>query len=264
MATKTPRFIDKKAGQTLVHFDEYASEISFRFIPTNLRAWRAIQTPYARISANIPLLSSTLERLNTAFPSDTKFLKSHSEIITRIPRMSTLSIGALINHAVSEMSPDRMFLNIGIWHGFTLISGILNNPDKPAMGVDNFSQFGGPKDSFTQIFQEVRSSMHQFVDMDFRDYFFNKHKGEIGVYVYDGPHTRKDQLDALELADGFLAEGSVVFIDDTNWEDSRSATLEFVESHGNSYRIILDIRTGSNAHPTFWNGLMVLQKTSRP
>ena len=48
-------------------------------------------------------------------------------------------------------------------------------------------------------------------------------------------------------------------MDDTNWDEPREATLEFIRRSRRRYRLVLDVRTPYSGHPTWWNGLMLLQ-----
>lgn len=177
-----------------------------------------------------------------------------------VPRYSTLGIAALINCLVKRMPSDYAYLNIGVWNGFTLLAGIVGNPTRSIIGVDNFSEFGGPREDFLRRFERQRSSKHQFFDMDYRLFFSSHPNVKVGLYYYDGPHTYGDQYDALSLADPYLVDGAIVMVDDANWQEPRQATLDFVQRHEGKYALVLDLKTRNNGHPTYWNGLMILCK----
>jgi hypothetical protein len=51
----------------------------------------------------------------------------------------------------------------------------------------------------------------------------------------------------------------VVLVDDTNAADPRRATYDFIKARPGKYRVLLDRRTATNGHPTWWNGLIVLR-----
>ena len=181
-----------------------------------------------------------------------------------IPKMSTFAIAGLINKAVREMPMDQAFVNVGVWHGFTFLAGMLGNPDKTCIGIDNFSEFGGPKAEFRKRFMEAKSDNHSFFEMDYKWYFKNFHEEKpIGVYIYDGSHDYQNQLDGLKLAEPFLAEGAIVIVDDTNWTDPERATLDFMASSKFNYEVVLNEKTAGNGHPTWHNGIMVIKKLGR-
>ena len=122
-----------------------------------------------------------------------------------IPRMSTMAIGFVL-HKLVEMMPDGLaFLNIGVWHGFSFFAGAVGNAGKRTIGVDNFSEFGGPRDEFLNRFEEFHSEQMEFHDVDFREYLREHHSEPLGVYFFDGPHRYEDQLDGLILAEQFFA-----------------------------------------------------------
>jgi hypothetical protein len=174
--------------------------------------------------------------------------------------MSTLALGGIINYGVKQLPEKQMFVNVGVWHGFTFLSGMLNNPDKICIGIDNFSEFGGPKQQFTDRFNQMKSQNHFFYDMDYERYFSEFHKGEIGFYIYDGDHSYENQLKGLKIAELYLGDNSLIFIDDTNYSAPRKATIDFIKQSPNKYNIIFDCKTYCNNHPTFWNGVMILRK----
>jgi len=174
-------------------------------------------------------------------------------------KMSTVAVGAFVNRFVASLPPDQAYLNIGVWRGYSLFVGMLGNPGKRCIGVDNFVQFGGPRRQFLRRFEQYRSPCHQFFDMDWRAYFAREHRGLIGIYFYDAEHDEHSQFQALELAAPFMAPGGIILIDDTNWDGPRKALVTFLSAHP-EYELLYDISTAGNCHPTYWNGLMVARK----
>jgi len=236
-------------------FDDFVSNISFRFISPNFPI-----PGYYTMSNYFKTITNSLEFYNTRFPCNDKKIKEAFYNLCKIPRMSTLSLGGIINCGVKQLAPGKMFVNVGVWHGFTFLSAMLNNPNKICIGIDNFSEFGGPRPQFIERFDQMKSQNHFFYDMDYEKYFSEFHKGEIGFYIYDGEHSYKNQLKGLQVAEPYLAENSLILIDDTNWSEPRKATIDFMEKSSNEYKIIFDRRTYCNGHPTFWNGVMILKK----
>lgn len=202
---------------------------------------------------------SELEYGNTCFAFDDERIKQRFARLELVPRMSTLAIHAVLHRAVADMPPDQVFVNVGIWHGFTLLSGLLDNGDKVCIGIDNFSQFGGPKTEFLQRFEHLRGPSHRFYEMDYQVYFQQHHSGPLGVYLYDGEHSYANQLQGLRLAEPYFAPGCIVLVDDTNWNEPRQASLDFVAQSSRRYELLLDARTADNGHPTWWNGFMVFR-----
>ncbi len=111
-------------------------------------------------NAGIP---STVDIRNTNLPYNDKETKETLYEICGIPRMSTFAIGAIINLIVSNMTPDTAFVNIGVWHGYTFLCGLVDNPDKKCIGVDNFSEFNGPREEFLERFEDYKGKNHLFM-----------------------------------------------------------------------------------------------------
>jgi len=235
---------------------DYRSQISFRFIRPGTRLPRG----YGEFAKMLRRLGLPFDVLNTRLPASPPHIPGAVRELSRMPRMSTVAISALINWAVAHMADDEMFVNVGVWHGFTFLSGVVSNPNKTAAGVDNFSKFGGPRQAFLERFNRYRSPRHSFHEMDYQEYFRQVHRGRIGFYIYDGDHSYEHQWRGLALAEPFFSPNCLVMIDDTNTREARQATLDFIAASRNRYRVLLDEPTTRNCHPTFWDGIMMLQK----
>ena len=203
------------------------------------------------------------EIFNTQLPVDEDNMKQRLREFCFMPKMSTFSIAAMINRAVHQMSPDHVFINVGVWHGFTLLAGMADNLDKACIGVDNFSSYGSPREDFREKFDYHRSAKHQFYEMDYVDYFSNVHKQPIGVYIYDGDHSYANQLRGLQIAEPYFSDNCIILIDDANYDATRRGTRDFIAGSSNQYEVIFDETTYGNSHPTFWNGFLILQRVSQ-
>lgn len=239
-----------------MNIQDYARGISFRFIQPLSRLPRG----YFRVEGMLRWLGVHFDHVNTRLP-DQHATSRIIKPLLGIPRMSTAANGAVVNRIVSAMDPGHAFVNVGVWHGFTFLAGLKSHADRQCVGIDNFSQFGGPREAFMSRFKRSRSPSHRFYDMDYREYFAKKHDGEIGFYIYDGNHTYEDQLEGLRVAEPYFSSDCVVMVDDTNYVPARQATTDFVAKSNNRYAVLFDQQTARNQHPTFWNGLMLLQRT---
>jgi len=239
-----------------MRYADYIAGFSFRFIKPD----QAIPAAYHKLSSLLWRVNISLEIANTRVPEEGRTMKRRLHPLCRIPRMSTFAIAAMINRGVSEMRPGDAFVNIGVWHGFTLLSAMIDNPEKVCIGVDNFTEFGGPRAAFEERFHGRKTDSHFFYEMGYQEYFTKVHQGPIGFYIYDGGHSYDDQILGLRLAEPFFSQHCIILVDDTNWDEPRKATEEFVSKSANRYDVILDKATCCNKHPTFWNGVMVLKR----
>lgn len=252
----------------MMSYADYLASISFRFIKPHVRMPmpmefydERLQRIMQRGQIGLPeRIGMAFEYLNTVIPNQNGDMKRRLRQISGIPKMSTLAIGAMINRGVALMEKDHAFVNVGVWHGFTLLAAMADNRDKKCVGIDNFSQFGGPREIFLERFNRSKGPDHSFYDMDYRDYFSRIHQGPIGFYIYDGDHEYEHQLQGLSIAEPFFGKGCIILVDDTNWEDPKKATQDFVARSAYRYRTLLDITTAHNCHPSVWNGVFILQK----
>jgi hypothetical protein len=237
-------------------YEDFVSGIRFRFVHPDT----SLTTGVLRWRGLLKRLGMELDVVIAQLPEGTSAMRRRLRDVCRIPRMSTFAIAAMINEAVRRMPPTHSFVNVGVWHGFTLLAGMAGNADHTCIGVDNFSEFGGPREAFGERFRAARSVRHAFHEMDYREYFARVHQGPIGLYIYDGAHDYDNQRLGLDAAAPHLVPGSVILVDDTNDDQPRRATLDFVAANPGRYRIILDRRTAVNGHPTWWNGVIVIER----
>lgn len=211
---------------------------------------------------------SSFQMVNTQLPENEQRLKRIFRPLMKIPKMSTFAIGAIINKGVSLLKQNEAFVNIGVWNGFTFLSGVMGHPDITCIGVDNYSQTYAVDRGDTHLnmlnqFKRFKSSNHFFYRQDYKDYFQKVHKEPIGFYLFDGPHDYDNQLEGIKIAEPFFTDDCIILIDDTNFPEPHQATLDFMEQSSHSYKLLLDIKTSANCHPTFWNGVMVIQRNTR-
>ena len=238
---------------------EYARRIRFRLVgPDSTVPGRSWVGGVRRLRK----LGLDTEVWNTVLPEpEAPWVETLVEL-GKVPKMSTFAMGAVVAKGVREMPAGSAYLNIGVWHGYTLLAGMAAGPDRTCIGVDDFSEYGGPEEAFRTRFEALATERHHFHAMDFRRYLQDVHEGPVGLYYYDGPNSYRDELDGLALAEPFLVEGSHILLDDTNWADRHRAARDFVKASPHDYEVVFDRRTAYNKHLTFWNGLTILRRTS--
>jgi hypothetical protein len=201
--------------------------------------------------------AADFELSNTELPDDATAERLADLLM--VPRMSTLAVAAILNHAVGALAPGTSYVNVGVWQGFTFLAGGAGHDDTTCIGIDDFSELGGPRSQFLKRLAKHGGANHHFFELDYREYFAREHQGPIGLYLYDGAHGYDDQLEGLRAAEPFLAEECTVVVDDTNLPEPRQATLDFVANSDRAWHVVFDVKTRHTMHPTFWNGVMVLR-----
>ena len=198
---------------------------------------------------------------NTYFTGGDAEVRARLAPLLQIESMSTIANAHLINRIVAGMDDDEVYLNIGCWQGYSFCAGVIER-DRHSIGVDNFSQFGGPRERFMRNYRALAHDRSQFHEMDYEEFLRTRLDRKVGFYFYDGEHSYANQKKALDLIQPFLSDNAVILVDDTNWPDAREATLDFMRENHPFYELLIDCRTAGNGHPTFWNGLMILQRNT--
>lgn len=236
--------------------EDFLNNIKFQSISTDTKT-----SEYAkdRISAHHEIVNTLLPEQN----ENTERLKN----LVVMNKMSTYANACIINKIVSEINDDELFVNVGVWHGFTFFSGAVGNNSKKCVGVDNFSEFLPEiaKQNFYQYLNYFKSISAkpdnvEFHELDYEEYFSKAHSGKIGFYIYDGEHSYKNQLKGLQIAEPFFSDNCIILVDDTNIPEVKQSVFDFIESSKNKYELIFDVNTANNCHPTFWNGLMIFKR----
>jgi hypothetical protein len=135
-SVNSPLALNRKSPvspEMFAEYDQYIRKVGFRYYGPRSRLKGFYRL--TRLSERFDVL---FEMVNTRLPQGESNIKRRLRPLCRIPRMSTFAVGAIINHTVSCMKPDVSFVNVGVWNGFTLLSGMVGNPDKRCVGVDNF------------------------------------------------------------------------------------------------------------------------------
>jgi len=158
-----------------------------------------------------------------------------------------------INNLIRSLEQPR-YLEVGCWAGSTLCAAINYNGVR-ATGIDNWSEFGGPKDQFlANIARFATPGAHvNFVESDFRKVDFSA-LGRFNVYLFDGPHEYQDQYDGLVLGLPAMDEQFVFIVDDWNWEKVRQGTFGAIKALDIPVLYSIEIRTSLDGTQPAING----------
>lgn len=153
-----------------------------------------------------------------------------------------------INRLIRSLDDPR-YLEVGVLRGSTLCSAIHNNKVR-ALGIDNWSQFGGPAGEFFANLSRYRGGAAvSFLDIDFRQVDYSA-IGKFNVYFFDGPHRQQDQYDGVKIALPALDQNFVLIIDDWNWQRVRDGTFQAVKDACLRLDFAAEIRTTlDDSHP---------------
>jgi hypothetical protein len=184
--------------------------------------------------------------------------------ILEIDGMSSPKIRHFLNNLGAF--PNVSYLEIGCWKGSTLISSLYGNQTVAAVAIDNWSEFGEPKEEFAaNISQFLPPNQVLFINGDcFEINVKNTFSKRVNVYFYDGEHSYSNQYRAFSYFNSIFEDVFIAIVDDWNWERVQGGTrLAF---HDLGYQVLyekffLTPRNGDTS--SWWNGfyIAVLRKT---
>ena len=214
---------------------------------------------------------------NTIFRNIDKEEKEAINKLALIDTMSKISIGFIINQICKSLDSKGVYLNIGVWRGFSMFAGMINT-ECEVYGVDNFSfNYNESNNSLNNIVEEKKArayfsahlkkfqdeKKHFFFDMDYKKFFtlWEKRKKAIDFYYYDGEHSYDNQYQNLIIANNFFKRGTIILVDDYNEDNVEKATLDFVAKFDYDFKILKEIKTANKyIHPTYANGIVLIEK----
>lgn len=213
-----------------------------RQVPGNAERLSIKRTGLRESNAYTALVDAALDR---ALALEGKL----SERVLQMEGMSGRNYRTFINNLIGTL-PDARYLEIGSWAGSTACSAIDGNRVK-AVCIDNWAEFGGPKELFHQNVQACLSDRvdFQFIESDFRIVDYST-IGTFNIYLFDGPHEQQDQYDGVALVQAALDSTFIFIVDDWNHPPVRTGTFAALEQVGLHVLYSVEIRTTQNdSHP---------------
>ena len=191
--------------------------------------------------------------------------KRFEPITKQFKGMTTASVMQLLNFAVECLEPNEIYCEIGCAQGATLIGALLDNPEKTAYAVDTSLNFDLLENNFNKLIKNLSNfDLEEQVilcNQEIEDFFFEFNSSQIeeriGLYFYKGSQDYRSCLMGLFLVKPFLANQSIIVLNQCNWEASYQASLDFRASHPQS-RLVLDFSKEQTKSSTGWNGLQVI------
>ena len=186
-------------------------------------------------------------------------------VLKQVKGMTSANVMQLLNFAMKCMEPNEVYCEVGCFQGASLIGAMLGHPDKMAYAVDDFSEF----ESFEYSFKKLIENLHNFeldeqvifCEQDFEQFFFELKESQLspkfGIYFYDGYPDYRSQLMGLLLVKPFLADCSIIVLNNCKWEAAHQASLDFIATHDQS-RLLLDLTTSQDDNFLVENGLQII------
>lgn len=180
--------------------------------------------------------------------------------ILNIEGMSSSKVRHLLNNICS--AKDSCYLEIGCFKGSTFISALYGNDQSiiDAVGIDNWSEFGGPFQVFTKNCikflpnSKYRFFSHESFSLDISSLF----PKPVNIYFYDGDHSEEAQELALTYYNKALDNFFILIVDDWNWEKVKIGTFKAFKKL--NYEIVYSEELPASFNgdiENWWNGIFI-------
>lgn len=144
---------------------------------------------------------------------------------------------------------DARYLEIGTWKGSSICAAMCGNQMR-CVCIDNWSEFGGPKEEFLVNFNKYKGKNNaRFIEKNCWDVA----PGDLGtfnMYMYDGNHTQTSHFQAINHFLPCLDDEFLYLVDDWNWVFVQKGTLNAIKE--NKINIVWKkeiLTTTDNSHP---------------
>ena len=188
-------------------------------------------------------------------PIDRRFAPIADEV-ENLARENNL---ALLNLAARCLEGEEAYVEVGVFHGASLIAAMLGNEGKRFVGIDSFAFRDATLEKVHENLARYGLTPPELIVGDAFEVVPEGVLGDLasGVWYYDAAHSYEAQLGGLRIAEPRLAPGALVIVDDTDWEDVTRAMDDYVAEQPRARRI-LTIDGKSRGAPQWWEGMQVL------
>jgi len=206
-----------------------------------------------RFLSELPTLFDDFPR--SEHPRDRRF----QPVIEGVENLARENNLALVNLAATCLGPGEAYVEVGTFHGASLIAAMLGNEDKRIVGIDGFTF---REASLEKVRANVARFGHRDPEIIVGDAFELVPGGvlgdtSVGVWYYDADHSFEAQLEGLRIAEPHLVPGALMIVDDTDWEDVDRAMDAYLSEQPRARRV-LTIEGNTRGAPQWWEGMQVL------
>ena len=184
------------------------------------------------------------------------------EGLLTLPGMSGRKTRHLYNNLLD--APNVRYLEVGVCGGSSFLSAAYDNAKSFAVAVDNWSEFGGPREEFISRMQQwlapaMQAGTARLVEGDCflaATQLSVSKGGPFNIYLYDGHHSESDQQRAVTGLLELLNDVFILVIDDWAIQEVQDGTHVGILAsglHEHHRRTLISRDDGEG----FWNGYAV-------
>jgi predicted O-methyltransferase YrrM len=206
-----------------------------------------------RFVRELPALFEDFPR--SEHPVDRRFRRVAEEV-ENLARENNL---ALVNLAASCLGPDEAYVEVGTYHGASLIAAMLGNEDRRFVAIDRFEFRDGSLAKVEENLDRFALPRPEILVGDVFDLVASRVLEGVraGVWYYDALHAYEAQLEGLRAAEPFLVPGALVVVDDSDWEQVARAVEDYLGEQPRAQRL-LTVEGREHGLPQWWEGMAVL------
>lgn len=162
---------------------------------------------------------------------------------------------------ICGISDKINYLEIGCFKGSSTLAALYGN-ECSATVIDNWSEFGGPQQEFFKNIQSIHPIKNiQILNEDSFNLTSELQNTPYDIYLYDGHHSVESHTKAITYYWKYLADTSIIMVDDWDWEMVKKGTLAGISQMGGKILYQVDI-SEPKGPAGFWNGcgIFLIQK----
>lgn len=181
--------------------------------------------------------------------------------VLTIEGMSSPKVRHFLNNICSL--ENSCYLEVGCWKGSTWVAALFHNylSVLDAIGIDNWSEFGGPRGEFLANCRTYLANYPRFRTYSYDAFTLDKSaifQMPVTIYFYDGNHSEMSQELALTYYDEVLNDLFILIVDDWNFPPVAQGTREGIRKLG--YQVLFEQALPADYNgdrAKWWNGLYV-------
>jgi predicted O-methyltransferase YrrM len=201
-----------------------------------------------------------VDRFLRELPEELADIARFGEILEAVPGLAKPNNLALLNVAARCLGEGESYVEVGTYHGTSLISAMVCNQGD-FVAIDNWSMGDGSREQLEANLERYGLAGRPAILEG--DAFETLRSGalegrRVGVYYYDNGHEYDQQLDGMRLVEPYLASPSLLIVDDTDWERVERAVDDYLSQQPRASEIFR-AEGKDRGHPEWWEGTRVLR-----
>jgi hypothetical protein len=207
--------------------------------------------PGGKIRNDSDLIEFVNQSIEDADRNISKLILPSGRRVLRMQGMSSQKIRHCLNNICSLVSVN--YLEIGVHQGSTFIAANFGNDMHSAIAIDNWSQFGGPSETFASncgLF--LKKQTFQFYDEDCFAFDKSRLKNKVNVYFYDAAYSYEAQYQAFVYFDDVFDDPFIAIVDDYKFDEVKGGTQDSFKTLG--YKVLKEwhLKSSTDAIGAEW------------